>query len=408
MHLRSTLKVYRKELRDILRDRRTLLSMILFPILLIPLLYLGLGAIMQNRMASLKEKRSVVAWFASDATSDIRRLVEGSGQVDLITDLPDTSVALDMLREKDIDAVVQIPDNFKTSLTGVIRGDESIEIPNINIFLDETRQTSEFAASKLRSVFSAYRENLVSTELSERGMRPELVKPFLMMSWNIASPEQMGRFATGFILPYMVIIMVLTGAMYPAIDLTAGEKERGTLETLLVSGVSRVDIVLGKFLTVLTASLVTACLSIASLGFTFTQGIKMFEEIASKISLSLDTSVILILLLTILPLAIIFSSLLMVLALFAKSYREAQSYVSPLMFLVIVPAMASVVPDVELTYQMALIPVLNVSLLLKQGLAGTLDGGILAFTMFVNLTLASFCLYLVVRMFRREKVLFRI
>ncbi len=408
MNLRSTLKVYRKELRDILRDRRTLLSMVLFPILLIPLLYLGLGAVMQSRMASLKEKRSVIAWFAPVETQDIRQLIEASDQIDLITDLPDTAVAMDMLRQKDIDAVVQVPDDFKMKLSGVIAGNESIGIPEINIFLDETRQTSEFAAGKLRTIISSYRENLVSTELSERGMRPELVRPFLMMSRNIASPEQMGRFATGFILPYMVIIMVLTGAMYPAIDLTAGEKERGTLETLLVSGVSRVDIVFGKFLTVLTASLVTAVLAIASLSFTFSQGIKMFEEVASKISLSIDTSVILVLLMTIFPLAIIFSSLLMVLALFAKSYREAQSYVSPLMFLVIVPAMASIVPDVELTYKMALIPVLNVSLLLKQGLAGTMDGGILAFTMFVNLTLAAFCLYLVTRMFRRESVLFRI
>ncbi len=124
--------------------------------------------------------------------------------------------------------------------------------------------------------------------------------------------------------------------------------------------------------------------------------------------LTLDPSVVVILIVTILPLAIIFSSLLMVLALFAKSYREAQSYISPLMILVIVPAMASVMPEVEMDYRIALVPVVNVSLLLKQGLAGSIETGILAVTMLVNIVLAALCLGLVLKMFKRESVLFRI
>lgn len=408
MKLKRTLLVYRKELKDILRDRRTLLSMILLPILIIPLFYLGFGAFMKSRMDKLKEKPSTIVWIAPDEVVNLRIALEKSDGVNLITGITDTATAKDMLREKEVDAVVFILEGFIAQLTGLIKGDESAERPVVKVFLDETRQTSEFAARKVTSALTSYRSDLVSGELAMLGMRPELIQPFMIDKENIASPEEMGSMVVGFILPYIIILMVLTGAMYPAIDLTAGEKERGTLETLLVSGVSRGDIVGGKFLTVLTASIITAILAIGSMAFTFSQGITMFEEVSNVMSFEFDPLVPVILLISILPLAVIFSALLMTLGLFAKSYREAQTYISPLMILIIIPAMASAVPDIEMTYKMALIPVLNVSLQLKEALSGTIDYGIMATSMTVNFILAGLALFLVLRMFRRESVLFRI
>ncbi len=227
MNLQSTFTVYRKELKDILRDRRTLMSMILFPILIIPVLYLGLGTVMQKRVTALKEKRSVVTWIAPREADELKRAVAASGGVDLITGPADTAAAIELLEQKDIDAVVFVAPGFKERLEAVIAGGDAAEPPVVEIFVDETRQSSEFAASKLIAVFRKFRTDFVSRVLSERGMRPELVRPFGIMQRNVASPEKMGRAVTGFILPYMVILMVLTGAMYPAIDLTAGEKERG-------------------------------------------------------------------------------------------------------------------------------------------------------------------------------------
>ncbi len=408
MNLQSTVFIYLKELKDILRDRRTLLSMILFPILIIPVFYLGIGAFMKGRMESLKSRSSVVAWIEREEAADLWARVNAVPGIDLLTGLEDTTIALEMLRDKGINAVVVVPEGFSEGLKGILAGDEDADLPAIELYMDGTRQTSEFAAARVKGALEEYRSELVKGALTGWGMHPELVRPFSIRSVNIVTSEQMGRFVTGFILPYLVIIMVLTGAMYPAIDLTAGEKERGTLETLLVAGVSRVDIVVGKFLTVLTAALVTAALAIASLIFTFAVGLRMFEAASEKVSFSLDTTVLLVLVVAILPLAVIFSSALMTLALFAKSYREAQSYISPLMIVVVLPAMASMVPDIELNFQMALIPILNVSLLMKQGLSGAVDPAAVAITLGVNFILAAACLYLVLLMFRRESVLFRV
>lgn len=407
MNLQSTLVIYIKELKDILRDRRTIISTVLFPILMFPLLYVGMGAFMAKRMGDLEEKRSVVAWVAYESLPELVQRIEKADIVDLITDVADSSVAIEMMKDKAVDAVIVVPRGFNESLEQVLTGTEG-KSPGLMLYLNKTRQTSEFAASKLFGVIDEYRAEITKATLSAQGINPDMVKPFVVNYNNVVTTEEMGGFVLGMILPYILILMLLVGAMYPAIDLTAGEKERGTLETLLVAGVSRIDIVLGKFLTVLTASVITALLAIGSMSFTAWIGVKIFKEVSEKINISIDPQIIFVLLIVVLPLAVLFSSLLMTLSIYAKSYKEAQSYISPLMIFAIVPSMASMVPDLELTVQMSFIPILNVSLLLKQGFNDTIDPTLMLLVIVVNFVLAAGGLYLVTKMFRRESVLFRI
>ena len=407
MSLKSTILVYFKELKDILRDRRTVLSMILFPILLIPVMSVGMAKFMHSRIEKIKTERSTVVWI-SDIESDI--LLEKVSAIDgisVLSDPIDSTLAIEMLREKDIDAVVVIPHGFYSTLDQYLSGDSGIKPSDVGLYSDETRQKSQFAANKVSNVIVQYRTELVADQMNERGLPPGLVKPFLVMTWNIASAEDMGRFLAGSILPYIVILMALTGAMYPAIDLTAGEKERGTLETLLVSGVSRLDIVIGKFLTVFTASIVTASLAVGSMAATGAGLVGIMPEISDKLNFSIEPLGVVLMIIAMIPLGAIFSSLLMTLSLFAKSYKEAQSYISPLMIIVIIPAMASIMPDTELSREAALIPVLNVSVMMKDALVGSFDPVSIISTMAVNLILAAGGLFLVLKMFQRESVLFR-
>jgi sodium transport system permease protein len=407
MKLRSTLVIYRKEMKDILRDRRTLLSMVLIPILLMPLMMIGFGSFMQNRIESIKAKRSKIAWIGVGGASAIHDSLKAMSDVDFI-ELADTTAALPMLKAKDIDVVVLVPDGFDVQLGKLIDSDTSVKAPNIMVWSDQTREKSNFAAEKVTNVTEGFRADLVLKSLTNHGLRPEMVKPFTYQRLNIATKEDMSRFLAGSFLPYVIILMIMTGAMSPAIDLTAGEKERGTLETLLVSGVERSDIVLGKFLTVFSAAVVTATLSLTSMMVSFSLAAKSSSMIARELQFSLDFNGVLLMIMAMIPLAIILSSLLMTIALFAKSYREAQTYISPLMILVILPAMASLIPDTEISYRMAMIPILNVSLMLKQAMMGSVDITALIITMSVNIILAVVCFSLTLRMFRRESVLFRI
>jgi sodium transport system permease protein len=211
------------------------------------------------------------------------------------------------------------------------------------------------------------------------------------------------------------------GAMYPAIDLTAGEKERGTMETILCSPVARIDLVVGKFLLVLTASLTTVLFSLLSMGATFllgsillTQGGGSGVAAAAKGGAgamatlpTLDPLGLLAVLAMVLPLAVLFAAGLMTIALFAKSYKEAQSYVSPLIIVIILPAMMAMLPGVELSTRLAFVPILNLSLVSKELVSGVWHWPYLALIFGSSCLYAAAALALCVRMFNRESVLFR-
>lgn len=407
MNIKSTLIVYFKELKDILRDRRTVLSMILFPIILMPLMTIGISKFMLSRIEKIREQSSIVAWVSSEESDSLFDRLNSIEGIEILPLQSDSTLALDLLTEKDIDAVVYIPDGFYKTFDAFLSSESADQPPNILLFSDNTREKSQFARAKVSNAIDDYRTDMVTRNLSERGVAPGIVKPFLVVNQNIASPEKMGRFFAGSFLPYIVILMALVGAMYPAIDLTAGEKERGTLETLLVSGVSRIDIVVGKFLTVFTASIVTTALAVGSLAATGAGLLGMTAEQTQRLNFTIEPVGVLLMVVAMIPLGAIFASLLMTLSLFAKSYREAQSYISPLMIVVILPAMASLMPDTELSRELALVPILNVSMMMKDALTGSVEIGSLLVTLTVNLVLAVCGLILVLKMFQRESVLFR-
>jgi len=408
LKFKGTSVVFLKELKDILRDRRTILSMILFPVAIFPIIGFGSAKFALMQAKKMQEKTSTVVWIGENDVNYLADQVAEIPGIDLLLQTLDSSQAIELLNEKSIEAFVIVPPDFQNSLESMVEAETGVEVPPINIYLKETRTQSTMVRRKIVSVLTAVRQEITAAYLRNAQMPIEMINPFNIESHNIASRKEMGSQVIAAFLPYIIILMALTGAMYPAIDLTAGEKERGTLETLLVAGVDRMDIVLGKFLTVFCASLVTIILTVGSMAVTASLSLKAIPEIGQAVELSLGIFEVLIMVMAMIPLAAIFSSLLMTLSLFAKSYREAQSYISPLMFIVIIPAMSSLMPDTEASRNMAFVPIVNVSMMLKDGIAGSFDPGISAITMGVNLALAAGGLWLILRMFKRESVLFRV
>jgi len=213
----------------------------------------------------------------------------------------------------------------------------------------------------------------------------------------------------GQLLPYMILIFAFLGALYPAIDLGAGEKERGTLETLLVAPVSRLSLVLGKFLVVLLAALVSAVLATVSLGLSLQIGFLAELSLLSGGTFSFSFLEGAMALAMILPVSCIFSALLLALSIFAKSFKEGQSYAGPLQLVVIMPAFVSFLPGVELDWFMASMPVVNVSLALKEIFTGNLDQhwGHMGLIFLSTSVCAGLLLWAAAWWFRREQVLFR-
>jgi sodium transport system permease protein len=400
--LRNIGIIYRKELIDSLRDRRTLISMIAVPILLMPLLTIGMGVLSLELIGRAEKEVPQVVILGGQDSPKLRAELERVGNVQFV---PSKSDYIAEISNKQIQAAVEIPDGFDAKLA-------SGTPMTVKIYLYEGELRSGFGANRLQRFFRDLRDRALHERLEARHLPESFARPFDIEQKNVASAEKVSGAVLGAIVPYIVILLCLTGAMYPAMDLTAGEKERGTMETILCSPVSRTHLVLGKFLMVLTASVATAALAVISMAVSFGAGKKILLSMApgaidAALRITMSGKAIISVLFMVLPLAVMFSATLLAIALFAKSFKEAQSYISPLLIVVVLPAMIAVLPGVELNSTLALVPVLNTSLVSTEIITGTYHWK------YIALIFASSCIYAIaaiaiaVKLFQREDVLFR-
>ena len=251
MSLRNIGIVYRKELIDSLRDRRTVISMIVVPLVLIPLLTIGLGVVLVRQVRQAREEVPNVMILGGGDSPKVRAELEKLEGVQIVPQKPDYA---EEISSKQIRAVVEIPAGFDAKLAAG-------EPMSVKIYMYEGELKSGFGAERLQNFFRDLRDRTIRERLEARRLPESMIRPFDIRQQNVAPPEKVSGALLGGLVPYFVILLCLTGAMYPAMDLTAGEKERGTIETILCSPVSRTHLVLGKFLMVLTASVATAVLS---------------------------------------------------------------------------------------------------------------------------------------------------
>lgn len=414
MNWHSISTVWLKELKDQLRDRRTVISMIVIPALVMPLFFIGMITVAKKVMSKAQaEAPSIMILGGEDSPAVVAALkAEKTKQGEPRFRIVVGGDYRKLISEKKLRAAVEIAPGFDASLAA---GKPS----TVTIYHYEGEIRSTFGFSAVREVMRAYQEKTVAARLAERGLPPDLLKPFDIKNQNVAPPEKVGGNVVGGFIPYIIILLCFTGAMYPAMDLTAGEKERGTMETLMCSPTPRINIVLGKFLMVLTASVGTMVVLLLSMGATFMLGGSLLgakggalaaaQSPAAKMfpPMTVDPMGIVGVFAMIVPVAILFAAVLLVASLFAKSYKEAQSYVSPLIIVVIMPAALGLMPGIELSAKTAMVPILNLSLVCKEMLSGVWNW------QYIGLIFGSSCLYAVialavcVKMFNREDVMFR-
>jgi len=395
--------VYRKELTEWLRDRRTLISTVIAPLLLFPVIILGFSYLAVNLVGKAQKEIPEIMIIGGE---DSPQVVDALQKLNSVKIVPYSADWKNQISEKTIRAAVEIPHGFQASL-------EKSEEKTVTIYFYEGEIKSSFGAEHIEKSLKDYRDEVVKQRLAARSIATSVLTPFEIKQQNVAPPEKVSGATVGGFIGYLVILLCMTGAMYPAIDLTAGEKERGTMETILSSRISRLDLVLGKFFLVLSAALVTAALSVLSMGISFT-AMRHFNSSAQSgrgeagaLILQLGPKPVVFIFVMALPLAVFFAAALMTIALFAKTYKEAQSYLTPMTFLVIIPAVASLLPGVELTPKLALVPILSTSLVCKEIIAGTYHWNSIALIFASTCVYAAIALFLAVKMFQREDVLFR-
>jgi sodium transport system permease protein len=395
--------VYRKEFTEWVRDRRTLISTVLVPLLLSPLIMVGFSFLAVSLVGKAQNEKPRILILGGQDSPDVLAVLRKSEDFEFA---PYNSGWKQQISEKEIRAAVEIPQGFQAAL-------QNGEDATVKIYFYEGELKSSFGAGHIEKSLKDYRDQIVKDRLSARNIASSVLTPFEIKQENVAPPEKVSGATVGGFIGYIVVLLCMTGAMYPAIDLTAGEKERGTMETILSSPIARIDLVLGKFSLILSAALATAALSVLSMGTSFGlmgrfgDSARAGHSETSGMLLKLGPKAVAFIFVMALPLAVLFSAVLMTIALFAKSHKEAQSYLTPMTFLVVIPAVASLLPGVELTPKLALVPILNTSLVCKEIIAGTYHWNSIAIIFISTCVYAVVALFLAVKTFQRESVLFR-
>jgi len=318
MRLSIVNAIYRKEMLDLIRDRRTMISMVVVPVALIPLL-LNVSTRLMSRIEENAEQEAKTMAVALKATTPSLREALEKAQIQV--------VEKDNLKE----AVLN-----KSVAAGV---EEIAGTPvQVQIYVDNSNPTSSAAAARVRVALDDLKEEKVRESLQNSGIPASVLTPFVVKRTNIAGARKMAGMAWGSILGYLLLLMMFTGGMYPIIDMTAGEKERKTMEALLASPASRMEIVLGKNLAAMTAIFITAILTLGSLTYSLKSSklnSKSPEIQEMMRTIPLDAHTLTQIAITLVPLAMFAAALMFAIAIFARSYKEGQSYLMPLLMVVI-------------------------------------------------------------------------
>lgn len=396
--MKPILTIFKKEFKDITRDRRSMVMMIVLPMLLFPLLITLVGAVTMRQAKKAKTKTLAVALIAHGNAATFRDTLLKRGDLRIREDVRQDEIRA-LIQSDSLDAAIRFDAQFDAQVADLQSG-------RIHLYFNSSRNLNE-SRTRLTSLIRHYENQLVDDRFQRLSLDRKIVDPVQVQRHDIASVrEKVGKSIGGF-LPYIFVLMGFMGCMYPAIDLGAGEKERGTLETLLVAPVSRFHILLGKCGVIVLSGLVSVTVSFIGLFSVFFLSRELVAKILQALQGTFDIASVLLFISLFLPLMVFFAVALMSLSIFARSFKEAQSIMTPLNIVIIVPAALGLLPGIELNAVTAFIPVLNISLAAKDILSGTITIPLLLEVHASLIALAGLSLYGCAKWFERENTIFR-
>lgn len=389
-------KIFKKELKETIRDRKTMLIMVAIPLLVFPILInvvVGVSGSF-NESASEKILKIGIIGDSNDLiVKQLKSIPASFGPKELIAYKGDSA----RLFKDQNDEVIDIALWYDSGLEGILAAQGTANvlwaIDNTNIGYSE----------RIKGYM-----NIIETEerlkrYDELGIDEQKLQPYRITYQNTASDRQMLGELAGGILPYIFIAFGFLGCMYPAIDLFSGEKERGTIETLLSTPVQRWKILIGKMLVVVLSGLTASFSALFGL-FVSIEFLDLIPDptLMAVVSKILTFPIIIKLFALLLPLTVFFAGIMIPISVYTKSFKEAQSIITPLNIVVVLPAMLGLFPGIELNYLTACIPILNIVLTTKSLIAGNLDYILLAISFLIMLSVAAAAVFVSIRQFGKE------
>jgi sodium transport system permease protein len=342
--------VFKKEVRENLRDRRALFNSLLLGPLLFPVLFVGLMWFLESAEQERAEKTLELPVVGAHYAPSLIRFLEQHGTVIQ----PEPENPEDMVRNQEVPVVIRILPEFAENW------EQGVPAP-IEVISDISRQESNVPIRRVKRLLLGYGQQIGSLRLQLRGVAPQLATPIMLKDVDLSTPKSRAILAIIF-LPYVLMITAFTGATHLAMDTTAGEKERKSLEPLLINPVPRWQIMSGKMIT--TTVFAMASLALTLISFRIVLPLMPVGAFGMDLTLGLET--LLKILVVVSPVAILAAALLTLLASFAKSYREAQSYMGLVILIPMVPSLIFMANPVRAESWMMNVPLFSQNMLIGE------------------------------------------
>lgn len=391
--------LYRKEILDVIRDKKTILTMIVLPVILYPLIFLVAMQVVSFITTTQSEQNYLIA-YKSVPDAERRLLndwIEGEedGLSYSIKEVESDTPEQD-LKNETIDAYI------------TTKKTDSQVVYEIHFLSAVTNSSS--VSDFLEEEIDALAKHRAEQNVKEAGLSVEkMLYPVKVSLKDRSSSESAIGSILGSIIPFLMITSILMGAMYPAIDATAGEKERGTLETLLTLPVGNMELIMSKFLSVATIAVVSVFINVLSMGgiaFYLYATINSLAEHAGTFHAGSFVPAILISVVCVIAFALFMSAVVMCICAFAKSFKEANNYITPLTLVILLTAYIGFIPNIELTKVTALVPIANICLLMKELLVFKYDFTSILLVLLSNVFYAFISVWVLSKIYNSESILF--
>jgi len=401
------------------------MAMVVMPMLLMPVMTIGMFKFMDYQMEEQAKKVVKISIIEEGEAPALVEMIKDQEKIEIVEFISSESSAGDYdgagngkikkaIADGDLDLGIIIPENFQENINNQ-------EIAEITVIQKSTNMDSESALARISFLIADFNDQILQKRFADQKIDPKILSKVVIVPEDTATEKETGGFILGLIIPLFIVMWSIMGGQYTAIDVSAGEKERKTLESLLLAPIKRMEIVFGKFLAVSTVSLTSVIISIGSfyVALIYSGGFGPMaingqssgaEGVAESIvvNFSIEPLAILLLLVVSLFLVLMFSAMILSVAIFAKSFKEAQSYISPSYLIVILPVvLVNSMPGFEPALWFFALPAVNATLLFKEVLVGVYDSGHILLTLSSLIIYSVIAIFIATKIYSKEGVLFR-
>jgi len=396
--MRQIFTIWKKELRDTIRDRRTLMVSVIMPIVFMPLMMILSFQAIEAQIKSQAEQVAVVAIENEANVPTLSAFLKTQPKVEIKAF---SGTPSEMINSGQVQTVIAPPADFEEK----IKNNGSA---TVTVYAKSTENKSQVAATKIMAAVNLLNQKIGAERLVSAKIDPNIIQSLIVQQQDIASEKERGGYFLGTLLPMFIVIFSIMGGMYIAIDVSAGEKERKTLEALLLTPLSRLKIVAGKFMAVASTSMTAVILSVSSLYAAFKIWPPNLGEGFGSFTFSLSAGTVIIMLGIGILLSTMFAGMLLAVAIFAKSYKEAQNYIMPFYLAAILPvAILGSYPSFKPGEGFFFIPAVNAVLLFKENLMGIYDLSHILATIGSLLVCCLIAIFAASKIYSKESVLFK-